>query len=141
MFGIGFSELLVIAVVAIVFVGPKRLPEVMKQLGRFFVHARRMSNEVRSTFDSVVHQAEQEIHLENLKKIKEMTKGTLVNPLLEERPHVPHPDDHQHMNEHAKPAQADSSLADQRSNNNSVDDSHGTKSDSMKPEFDSHNKV
>jgi Tat protein translocase TatB subunit len=96
MFGIGFSEILVIAVVAIVFVGPKRLPEVMKQIGRFFVHARRMSNEVRSTFDTVIHQAEQEIHLENLKKLREMTAESLIKPMLGDQPRIPHPDDYPH---------------------------------------------
>ena len=61
MFGIGFFELCIIAVVALVFVGPKRLPDLMKQVGKFFVQARRVSNEVRSTFDTVVRDAEDDI--------------------------------------------------------------------------------
>lgn len=64
MFGIGFTELIVIAVVALVVVGPKRLPDVMKQAGRFFVQMRRTANDVRSTFETVVRDAEDEIRRE-----------------------------------------------------------------------------
>lgn len=83
MFGIGFVELAVIAVVAIVFVGPQKLPELMKQVGKFFVHARRMSNEVKDTFDEVVKEAEKDLHLENLKKIKDLTNGALTHPFID----------------------------------------------------------
>ncbi len=46
MFGIGFSELVLIFVVALLVLGPKRLPEVAKTLGRFY-------REIRSTVDEV----------------------------------------------------------------------------------------
>ncbi|MDQ7055587.1 MAG: Sec-independent protein translocase protein TatB [Persephonella sp.] len=46
MFGIGFSELILIFVVALLVLGPKRLPEVAKTLGRFY-------REIRSTVDEV----------------------------------------------------------------------------------------
>ncbi|MGE0174827.1 MAG: Sec-independent protein translocase protein TatB [Oligoflexales bacterium] len=74
MFGVGPLELVVIVVAAIVFVGPKRLPEVMKQMGRFFVQARRYSNEVKSGFNEVVRQAEDELRQEELKKIRDELK-------------------------------------------------------------------
>jgi sec-independent protein translocase protein TatB len=70
MFGIGFFELLVIAVFALVFVGPKKLPEVMRQAGKFFVHIRRTANDVRSTFDQVVKDAEDEIRREEAEHVK-----------------------------------------------------------------------
>jgi sec-independent protein translocase protein TatB len=71
LFGIGPLELLIIVVGAIVFVGPKKLPDVMKQVGRFFVQARRYSTEVRTGFDNVVRQAEEELRQEELKKLKQ----------------------------------------------------------------------
>jgi sec-independent protein translocase protein TatB len=66
MFGIGFFELVVIAVVALIFVGPKKLPEVMRQAGKFFVQVRRTANDVRSTFDQVVREAEDELRKEEM---------------------------------------------------------------------------
>lgn len=41
MFGLGFSEILLIAIVAIVVIGPKRLPEVAKALGKGYAEFRR----------------------------------------------------------------------------------------------------
>ncbi len=68
MFGIGFMEVVVVAVVVLMFVGPRRLPDLMRQFGRLFVRMRRMSTEVKSTFDNVIREAEQELDAE--KKLK-----------------------------------------------------------------------
>ena len=46
MFGIGFSELILIFIVALLVLGPKRLPEVAKTLGRFY-------RDIKSTVDEV----------------------------------------------------------------------------------------
>ena len=64
MFGIGFMELVVVAVVVLMFVGPRRLPDLMRQFGRLFVRVRRMSSEVKTTFDNVIREAEQELETE-----------------------------------------------------------------------------
>jgi Tat protein translocase TatB subunit len=71
MFGIGFLEICIIVVVAMLLIGPKKLPELMVQVGKFFVQLRRMSNEVKSTFDQIVEEAEQDL---DKKDQEELTK-------------------------------------------------------------------
>lgn len=84
MFGIGPMELIVVAVVAVVFIGPKRLPEVMKKMGRMFVQLRRQTHEIREGFNDVVRDAERDLELERIKDIKaEVDKLRNIN--LEEK--------------------------------------------------------
>lgn len=51
MFGIGFPELLLIAVLALVVIGPKRLPDLAKALGRGFAEFRRATDELKQSFE------------------------------------------------------------------------------------------
>ncbi|MCH6562257.1 MAG: TatA/E family twin arginine-targeting protein translocase [Myxococcales bacterium] len=52
MFGIGMPELLVILVVALLVLGPKRLPEVARSLGRGIAEFRRASTELRQSLNA-----------------------------------------------------------------------------------------
>ena len=76
MFGIGLTELCVIAAAALIVVGPRQLPEMMRQLGRFFVQMRRMSSDVRHSMEQVVREAEEEVRLEDLEKSKTIIAET-----------------------------------------------------------------
>ena len=60
MFGIGMLEILIICVVGVVFIGPKNLPKVMVELGKFFVQVRRVTNEVRDSVNDAVREANME---------------------------------------------------------------------------------
>ncbi|MCX5815547.1 MAG: Sec-independent protein translocase protein TatB [Proteobacteria bacterium] len=54
MFGIGLPEILVILVVALIVVGPSRLPELAKSLGKAFNEFKRMADEVKDTIQEEV---------------------------------------------------------------------------------------
>ncbi len=67
MFNVGGGELLVVLLLALVFLGPDRLPDIAKKVGRFMGEARRMTSgfqeEIRSAMDATgandaVHRAE-----------------------------------------------------------------------------------
>jgi sec-independent protein translocase protein TatB len=60
MFGIDSGEFLVIAVVALVVIGPKDLPRVMRVIGQFVGRARGMAKHFRSGFDTMMREAELE---------------------------------------------------------------------------------
>lgn len=50
MFGIGFTEILVILVVALLVFGPQRLPELARSLGKSLAEFRRASTDLRHSF-------------------------------------------------------------------------------------------
>ena len=56
--GIGGFEILVIGIVALLVVGPKDLPLLMRRVGQFVAKARAMANEFRSSFDEMARQSE-----------------------------------------------------------------------------------
>jgi sec-independent protein translocase protein TatB len=63
MFDIGFSEMLVIAVVALIVIGPERLPKVARTLGHLFGRMQRYVNDVKSDIS-------REMELEELRKLQ-----------------------------------------------------------------------
>jgi sec-independent protein translocase protein TatB len=60
MFGIGGPELLIICLVALVVIGPKKLPEMLRSLGKGVAEFKRVGNDVKSTLDDEVNKAETE---------------------------------------------------------------------------------
>ena len=50
---IGFPEMLVIVLLAIIFVGPKDLPKLMRTIGQWMARIRSMGNEFKSAFDDM----------------------------------------------------------------------------------------
>lgn len=56
--GIGGFEILVIGIVALLVVGPKDLPVLMRKVGQFVGKARAMANEFRASFDEMARQSE-----------------------------------------------------------------------------------
>jgi len=60
MFGIGGPELLIICIVALIVIGPKKLPEMLRSLGKGLAEFKRVGNDVKSTLDQEVDRAESE---------------------------------------------------------------------------------
>jgi sec-independent protein translocase protein TatB len=60
MFGIDSSELAIIALVALLVIGPKDLPRVMRMVGNWVAKGRAMSRHVRAGFDTMMREAELE---------------------------------------------------------------------------------
>lgn len=71
MFDVGWTELLVIAVVAIIVVGPKDLPRMLRAFGQTVGKMRRMANEFQSTFNDALKEAEREADILDMKKSAE----------------------------------------------------------------------
>ena len=51
MFGLGFGEIVVILVLALVLLGPQKLPEVAKQLGKALRDFRKVSDDLKGQFE------------------------------------------------------------------------------------------
>jgi len=64
MFDVGFSELIVIALVALIVIGPERLPRVARTLGALLGRAQRYVNDVKADI-------QREVDLEELKNIRD----------------------------------------------------------------------
>jgi sec-independent protein translocase protein TatB len=58
MFDIGWSELVVIAVVALIAIGPKELPAVLRTVGQYMGKIRRMASEFQGQFQEAMREAE-----------------------------------------------------------------------------------
>ena len=68
---IGATELMVIAAVALIVVGPKDLPVLMRKVGKFMARMRGMAAEFRSSFDEMARQSE----LDELRREVEALRG------------------------------------------------------------------
>ena len=71
MFDIGWSEMAVIALIALIVIGPKDLPSTMKTIAHWMRKAKSLTREFQSGFDDMVREAE----LEDAKKALEATRS------------------------------------------------------------------
>ncbi|MBT9445485.1 MAG: twin-arginine translocase subunit TatB, partial [Hyphomonadaceae bacterium] len=74
--GLGFSEVLVLGVIALLVVGPKDLPLMLRKLGRQMARLRGLAAEFRTGFDELARQAE----LDELKKeVEALRRGQIFS--------------------------------------------------------------
>lgn len=68
MFDIGFTEIVVIAVVALIVIGPERLPKAARTMGHLFGRLQRYVNDVKSDIN-------REMELDELRKLQQQVQG------------------------------------------------------------------
>ena len=69
MFNIGFTELIIIACLALVFVGPDKMPGMIQKMAKYWVKFRRTSNEFKYLLqEEVEKQVKKETSLEDVKR-------------------------------------------------------------------------
>ncbi len=73
MFDISWSELLILGIVTLVFVGPKELPVFLRTLGRYTGMVRRHANEFKAQFDAAMREAE----LDSMRKEVEQMQSSI----------------------------------------------------------------
>jgi len=75
MFDIGWSELVVIAVVALIAIGPKELPGVLRMVGQWMGKARKMAAEFQGQFQEAMREAEMADLKKTFDEVKEAATG------------------------------------------------------------------
>lgn len=77
MFDVGFSELLVIGVIALMVVGPERLPKLARQAGFWVGRARRMVSDVKADIDREINRADLTKDFNEVKNVIHETKSEI----------------------------------------------------------------
>ena len=78
MFDIGWTEMMVIAAVAIIVVGPKDLPRMLRTFGKTMGQVRRTANDFKRQFNDALREAEREAGLEETRRAA--ADGQAVEP-------------------------------------------------------------
>jgi sec-independent protein translocase protein TatB len=82
MFDIGWSELVVIAVVALIAIGPKELPGVLRMVGQWMGKARKMAAEFQGQFQEAMREAEMADLKKTFDEVKEAATGLTTNNVM-----------------------------------------------------------
>src|ERR1700758_959474 len=75
MFDIGWSEFVLIAVVALIAIGPKELPGVLRTLGQWMGKARKMAAEFQGQFQEAMREAEMADLKKSFDEVREAASG------------------------------------------------------------------
>src|SRR4051812_40868034 len=75
MFDIGWSELVVIGVVALIAIGPKELPAVLRTVGQYMGKIRRMASEFQGQFQEAMREAEMADIKKSVDEMTDVAKG------------------------------------------------------------------
>ena len=81
MFDIGWSELVVIGVVALIVIGPKELPSVLRNIGQMMSKLRSMASEFQGQFQEALREAELDELRKQAEKLSSEVTAAATNPL------------------------------------------------------------
>ena len=82
MFDIGWSEFALIAVVALIAIGPKELPGVLRMVGQWMGKARKMAAEFQGQFQEAMREAEMADLKKSFDEVKEAASGFTSGNLM-----------------------------------------------------------
>ncbi|VAW17445.1 Twin-arginine translocation protein TatB [hydrothermal vent metagenome] len=127
MFDVGWTEMLVISVIALLVVGPKDLPRMLRTLGQYIGKAKRMAGDFRSQFDDAVRDADLDEVRKSFDDLKsgnpsgEISKA--LSPLMEAADDLKKTVDESNRDDDATPAsEKDDDIA-ERAGENSISQS------------------
>lgn len=84
MFDIGWAELLILAVVAIIVVGPKDLPRMLYSLGQVVAKIRRSADEFRTQFNDSMREAGMDDIQQGMKKLGDLNPAHQIRESIDE---------------------------------------------------------
>jgi sec-independent protein translocase protein TatB len=79
-FGVGYSEMFVLAVIAVIVIGPKDLPKVLRTFGQFMRKAKGMANEFQGHVDAAMKDAGVDGLKKDLTEMKSVMSGAVSAP-------------------------------------------------------------
>ena len=82
MFDIGWSELVLIGVVALIAIGPKELPGVLRTVGQWMGKARKMAAEFQGQFQEAMREAEMADLKKGFDEVREAASGFTSNNIM-----------------------------------------------------------
>jgi sec-independent protein translocase protein TatB len=82
MFDIGWSELVVIAVVALIAIGPKELPGVLRMIGQWMGKIRKMASEFQGQFNEAMREADMADLKKSFDEVRDAASGLTSNNLM-----------------------------------------------------------
>jgi Tat protein translocase TatB subunit len=93
MFNIGFGEMVMLAALALIFIGPKQLPEVARVVGRMLNELKRASDDLtgsfiktRNSFDSQIRDVEKKLNEIATNVESPKTENTVNKEIIKEEP-------------------------------------------------------
>ena len=83
MFDIGWSEMAIVALVALIVIGPRELPQVLRTIGRWVGKARAMAREFQGSIDDMVRDTELDKAGKGLDSLRKVDLGQEIGKVID----------------------------------------------------------